>query len=121
MPDRARAVVPSRPATREPLADRALIELLAVAVHSICRQLTAAQLREMGHSVERAAFENPDFGPIVIGNYRWRLGQYPAEPEYAAIERRSQQAPHIAVPAITIDRCDTKSLGASGTRRRRTG
>jgi pimeloyl-ACP methyl ester carboxylesterase len=50
-----------------------------------------------------AAFENPDFVPIVIGNYRWRLGLDPAEPEYAAIEKRLQQAPDIAVPAITID------------------
>jgi pimeloyl-ACP methyl ester carboxylesterase len=50
-----------------------------------------------------AAFDNPDYVPIVIGNYRWRLGQYPAEPEYAAIERRLQQAPDIAVPTITID------------------
>ena len=50
-----------------------------------------------------AAFDNPDYVPIVIGNYRWRLGQSPAEPEYAAIEKRLQQAPDIAVPAITID------------------
>jgi pimeloyl-ACP methyl ester carboxylesterase len=50
-----------------------------------------------------AAFDNPDYVPIVIGNYRWRLGLDPAEPEYAAIEACLQQAPDIAVPAITID------------------
>lgn len=50
-----------------------------------------------------AAFDNPDYVPIVIGNYRWRLGLYPAEAEYAAIEKRLQQAPDIAVPTITID------------------
>jgi len=50
-----------------------------------------------------AAFDNPDYVPIVIGNYRWRLGLDPAEPEYAAIEQRLQRAPDIAVPAITID------------------
>lgn len=50
-----------------------------------------------------AAFGNDDFVPIIIGNYRWRLGLYPAEAEYAGIERRLQQAPVIAVPAITID------------------
>ncbi|MFL6121334.1 alpha/beta fold hydrolase [Actinophytocola sp.] len=50
-----------------------------------------------------AAFTNPDFVPIVIGNYRWRLGLAPAEPEYAALERRLQSAPTIAVPTITID------------------
>lgn len=50
-----------------------------------------------------AAFNNPDFIPIVIGNYRWRLSLAPAEPEYAAIEVQLQQAPDIAVPTITID------------------
>jgi pimeloyl-ACP methyl ester carboxylesterase len=50
-----------------------------------------------------AAFSNPDFVPIIIGNYRWRLGLYPAEAEYADLEQRLQQAPEIAVPTITID------------------
>ncbi len=50
-----------------------------------------------------AAFNNPDYVPIVIGNYRWRLGLYPAEPQYASIEGKLQQAPEIAVPTITID------------------
>src|SRR5206468_247694 len=50
-----------------------------------------------------AAFANPDFVPIVIGNYRWRLGLAPAEPGYAAIGNRLQAAPDIAVPTITID------------------
>jgi pimeloyl-ACP methyl ester carboxylesterase len=50
-----------------------------------------------------AAFSSPDFVPIVIGNYRWRLGLQAAEAEYAAIEQQLQQAPDIAVPTITID------------------
>jgi pimeloyl-ACP methyl ester carboxylesterase len=50
-----------------------------------------------------AAFSNPDFVPIITGNYRWRLGLQAAEPEYATIEKRLQQAPDIAVPTITID------------------
>jgi pimeloyl-ACP methyl ester carboxylesterase len=50
-----------------------------------------------------AAFKNPDYVPIVIGNYRWRLSLAPAEPEYAAIEAKLQAAPPIAVPTITID------------------
>ena len=50
-----------------------------------------------------AAFNNPDYVAIVIGNYRWRLGLYPAEPEYAAIEAKLQTGPAIAVPTITID------------------
>jgi pimeloyl-ACP methyl ester carboxylesterase len=50
-----------------------------------------------------AAFNNPDYVSIVIGNYRWRQSLYPAEPEYASIEKQLQTAPDIAVPTITID------------------
>lgn len=50
-----------------------------------------------------AAFNNPDYVSIVIGNYRWRQSLYPAEPEYASIEKKLQTAPAIAVPTITID------------------
>lgn len=39
----------------------------------------------------------------MIGNYRWRLGLAPGEPEYTSIEKRLQKAPVIDVPAITID------------------
>jgi pimeloyl-ACP methyl ester carboxylesterase len=50
-----------------------------------------------------AAFTNPDYVPIVIGNYRWRQGRYPPEPQYASIEDKLQKSPTIAVPTITID------------------
>ena len=50
-----------------------------------------------------AAFNNPDYVSIVIGNYRWRQSLYPAEPEYASLENKLQLAPAIAVPTITID------------------
>jgi pimeloyl-ACP methyl ester carboxylesterase len=50
-----------------------------------------------------AAFTNPDYVPIVIGNYRWRLSLAPAEPEYAEQEARLQQTPSISVPTVTID------------------
>jgi pimeloyl-ACP methyl ester carboxylesterase len=50
-----------------------------------------------------AAFNNPDYVRIVIGNYRWRQGRFPAEPEYASIESKLQETPVIAVPTITID------------------
>jgi pimeloyl-ACP methyl ester carboxylesterase len=49
------------------------------------------------------AFNNPDYVTIITGNYRWRLSLAPAEPEYANIENKLQQAPVIAVPTITID------------------
>jgi len=50
-----------------------------------------------------AAFENPDYETIVIGNYRWRQSLLPAEPEYAELENKLQKAPKIAVPTITVD------------------
>jgi pimeloyl-ACP methyl ester carboxylesterase len=50
-----------------------------------------------------AAFNNPDYVAIVIGNYRWRLSLAPSEPEYLAIENKLQSAPTIGVPTITID------------------
>jgi pimeloyl-ACP methyl ester carboxylesterase len=50
-----------------------------------------------------AAFTNSDYVPIVVGNYRWRLGLAPSEPEYASIENKLQKAPEIAVPTITVD------------------
>jgi pimeloyl-ACP methyl ester carboxylesterase len=50
-----------------------------------------------------AAFNNPDYVAIVIGNYRWRQSLAPSEPEYAAFESRLQQAPVIAAATITID------------------
>ena len=50
-----------------------------------------------------AAFNNPDFVRIVVGNYRWRQGLYPREPQYASIEAKLQKTPAIAVPTITID------------------
>jgi len=50
-----------------------------------------------------AAFNNPDYVPIVIGNYRWRLSLVRTQPQYASIEDRLQQTPVIAVPTITID------------------
>lgn len=49
------------------------------------------------------AFTNPDWVNIIIGNYRWRLGLYPSEREYVAIEARLQESPKISVPTITID------------------
>jgi pimeloyl-ACP methyl ester carboxylesterase len=53
-----------------------------------------------------AAFDNPDYVAIVIGNYHWRLGLAPTEHRYAGIEKRLQQAPVISAPTITIDGAD---------------
>jgi pimeloyl-ACP methyl ester carboxylesterase len=50
-----------------------------------------------------AAFNNPDYVAVIIDNYRWRLDLVPADPRYAAIERKLDLAPSIAVPTITLD------------------
>ena len=58
---------------------------------------------EATYNLTAAAFNNPEYVSIVIGNYRWRLSPAPSEPEYASLEKRLQEAPVIAVPTITID------------------
>jgi pimeloyl-ACP methyl ester carboxylesterase len=58
---------------------------------------------EATYNQTAAAFNNPDYVSIVIGNYRWRQSLAPSEPEYASIENHLQQTPVIAVPTITID------------------
>jgi pimeloyl-ACP methyl ester carboxylesterase len=50
-----------------------------------------------------AAFDNPDYVAIVIGNYRWRLGLTEGDPRYGDLERRLAAGPVITVPAVTLD------------------
>ena len=50
-----------------------------------------------------AAFDNPDYVSIVIGNYRWRLGLAPGDPRYADLEKQLFTGPMITVPTIAID------------------
>ncbi|MFG1678882.1 alpha/beta fold hydrolase [Nonomuraea sp. NPDC049269] len=50
-----------------------------------------------------AAFENPDYVSIVIGNYRWRLSLAEGDPRYDRLEKRLAEGPVIAVPTITLD------------------
>ena len=50
-----------------------------------------------------AAFDNPDHVPIVIHNYRWRLGLAEGEPKYAELEKRLAEFPVITVPTITLE------------------
>jgi pimeloyl-ACP methyl ester carboxylesterase len=50
-----------------------------------------------------AAFDNPDHVPIVIHNYRWRLGLAEGEAAYDDLEKRLAQAPVIGVPTITME------------------
>jgi len=50
-----------------------------------------------------ASFENPDHVPIVIHNYRWRLGLADGEARYDDLERRLAESPTIGVPTITME------------------
>ena len=49
------------------------------------------------------SFDNPDHVPIVIHNYRWRLGLAPGEKRYDDLEKRLAELPAIAVPTITLE------------------
>ncbi|MET7765404.1 alpha/beta hydrolase [Streptomyces sp. NPDC005393] len=50
-----------------------------------------------------AAFSNPDYVPIVIHNYRWRLSLADGERRYDHLEKRLAATPTISVPTITLD------------------
>jgi pimeloyl-ACP methyl ester carboxylesterase len=50
-----------------------------------------------------AAFDNPDWIPIVIHNYRWRLGLAEGDPRFDRLEKRLSQSPAISLPTITLD------------------
>ncbi|WP_327122046.1 alpha/beta hydrolase [Streptomyces sp. NBC_01341] len=50
-----------------------------------------------------SAFDNPDYVPIVIDNYRWRLSLSKSDPRYASVEQKLQASPVITVPTVTLD------------------
>lgn len=50
-----------------------------------------------------ASFDNPDHVPIVIHNYRWRLGLADGEARYDDLEKRLASGPVITVPTITLE------------------
>ena len=49
-----------------------------------------------------AAFDNPDFVPVVIHSYRHRYRNAPGEPRLDAIERRLAERPRIEVPSVIL-------------------
>jgi pimeloyl-ACP methyl ester carboxylesterase len=49
-----------------------------------------------------SSFDNADHVPIVIHNYRWRLGVAGGEPQYDELEKKLSGAPVITVPTVTI-------------------
>ena len=57
----------------------------------------------MTYNTTATAFNNPDYVAIIIDNYRWRPDLVPGDPRYAAIEKKLDAVPAIAVPTITVD------------------
>lgn len=53
-----------------------------------------------------AAFDNPDFVPVVIHSYRHRHRHAPGDPRFDAIERRLAQRPRIEVPSVILHGAD---------------
>ena len=49
-----------------------------------------------------AAFDNPDFVPVVIHSYRHRHRNAPGDPRFDAIERRLSERPRIEVPSVIL-------------------
>ncbi len=49
-----------------------------------------------------AAFDNPDFVPVVIHSYRHRHGHAPGDPRLDGIERRLAERPRITVPSVIL-------------------
>jgi pimeloyl-ACP methyl ester carboxylesterase len=49
-----------------------------------------------------AAFDNPDFVPVVIHSYRHRYRNAAGEPRLDAIERRLAERPRIEVPSVIL-------------------
>jgi pimeloyl-ACP methyl ester carboxylesterase len=48
------------------------------------------------------SFDNPDFVDVVIQSYRHRYGYAAGDPAYDDLEKRLEQQPDIAVPAISL-------------------
>ena len=53
-----------------------------------------------------AAFDNPDFVPVVIHSYRHRHRHAPGDPRFDAIERRLAERPRIEVPSAILHGAD---------------
>ncbi|WP_392674753.1 alpha/beta fold hydrolase [Streptomyces sp. LN785] len=49
------------------------------------------------------AFDNPDWVPIVIHNYRWRLSLAKGDPQFDGLEAQLARSPAISLPTLTLD------------------
>jgi pimeloyl-ACP methyl ester carboxylesterase len=50
-----------------------------------------------------ASYDNPDHVPVVIHNYRWRMGLAEGEKRYDDLEKRLAESPVITVPTIALE------------------
>jgi pimeloyl-ACP methyl ester carboxylesterase len=128
-PDRCKALVSvsgylitNREAQKTPLPPKA--ELAWWYQYYFATDRGEAGLKEYGHDFARliwenvsptwafddaafertaASFKNPDWVPIVIHNYRWRLGLAKGDPRYDRLEDRLADRPKIALPTVTLD------------------
>jgi pimeloyl-ACP methyl ester carboxylesterase len=64
-----------------------------------------------------AAFDNPDFVPVVIHSYRHRHGAAPGDPRFDAVERRLAARPRIEVPSVILHGGDDAVAFAADTER----
>ena len=53
-----------------------------------------------------AAFDNPDFVPVVIHSYRHRYRNAAGDPRFDAIEHRLAERPRIEVPSVILHGAD---------------
>ena len=71
-----------------------------------------------------AAFDNPDFVPVVIHSYRHRFGLVPGDADAAEVERALAAQPPISVPAVVLHGADdgvTPPSQSEGARKHFTG
>ncbi len=64
-----------------------------------------------------AAFDNPEFVPVVIHSYRHRYGLVPGDPTVEDTERKLTAQPRIAVPTISLDGDADGVMQADGSAR----
>jgi pimeloyl-ACP methyl ester carboxylesterase len=79
--------------------------------HALCKllwQLWSPTWRFDDATYERtaAAFDNPDFVPVVIHSYRHRFGLAPGDPAVEDTERRLTAQPPITVPTVALHGSD---------------
>lgn len=79
--------------------------------HGVCKLLWQEwsptwHFDDATYDLTAAAFDNPDFVPIVIHSYRHRHGNAPSDPRFEAVERHLATRPPIPVPTIVLHGAD---------------